>query len=145
MEPMRQTVTNDAASASVVRSRLRDWLDDAGWPRAEADDLVIAVSEAVSNSIEHAYPGPRGSGLIIVRADEEGPLDKDRRIVVTVSDHGRWRPAPDDPGYRGRGIAVMRAVTDGVHIDRGTTGTTVRLFGRPVPVDDITRSTPATH
>jgi anti-sigma regulatory factor (Ser/Thr protein kinase) len=138
MQSMRQTVAGDPAAASLVRGRLRRWLADAGWPREDADNLVIAVSEAVSNSVEHAYRGTRRPGLITVEVGER----RDGRVVVTVTDRGRWRPVPDDPGHRGRGIAMMRAVTDQVDIDHGADGTTVRLVGRAVPVGDASWSTP---
>jgi anti-sigma regulatory factor (Ser/Thr protein kinase) len=59
-----------------------------------------------------------------------------------VTDRGRWRPVPGDPGHRGRGIAMMRAVTDRVDIDYGAGGTTVRLVGRAVPVGDTAPSAP---
>jgi hypothetical protein len=41
-----------------VRRQLRRWLEVLGWPREHADDLLLAVDEAVSNAVEHAYPGP---------------------------------------------------------------------------------------
>ncbi|MBC8091620.1 MAG: ATP-binding protein, partial [Pseudonocardia sp.] len=43
------------AAASIVRERLRHWLDGLGWPEPELDDVVLAVHEAVSNSVEHGY------------------------------------------------------------------------------------------
>jgi anti-sigma regulatory factor (Ser/Thr protein kinase) len=140
---MRHTVPNDPASASLVRGRLRRWLAGMRWPRDDADDLVIAVSEAVSNSVEHAYPDPREAGVIVIEATEETFPRRLRRIVVTVRDHGRWRPVPEDPGYRGRGLAMMRAVTDWVDIENGTAGTTVRLFGHPVRVLDTNGVNPS--
>jgi hypothetical protein len=50
-------------------------------------------------------------------------------LRVEVEDAGRWRPdRPDNPG--GRGFNLMRALTDGVHVVTGETGTTVRLTVR---------------
>jgi hypothetical protein len=47
------------------------------------------------------------------------------RVVVTVADRGRWRPLPSDPGYRGRGLRMMRGWMDSVIIQPAAAGTTV--------------------
>lgn len=100
------------AAASIVRERLRARLGGLG--RAELDDVVLAVHEAVSNSVEHGYAG-RAAGEIVVR------------------DEGRWRP-PSDPGFRGRGIAVMRGCMADVDLSPGVGGTEVAMVSRPVPM-----------
>ena len=48
-----------------------------------------------------------------------------------VADEGGWRPPDADPGLRGQGIRIMRAVMDEVDIDRGDAGTTIRMVRRP--------------
>src|SRR3954471_9852136 len=40
---------------SIARERVEEWLRAQQWPPAQADELVLAVSEAVSNSVEHGY------------------------------------------------------------------------------------------
>jgi anti-anti-sigma factor len=52
---------------------------------------------------------------------------------VTVSDSGSWRPPPADPGFRGRGLQLLRELTAGVEVDGGATGTVVR-FVLPLPM-----------
>ena len=53
-------------------------------------------------------------------------LDRsDGAIVVTVSDHGRWRDPR--PSSRGRGLPLMRALMESVEVDPGAHGTTVTL------------------
>ncbi|QJY47128.1 ATP-binding protein [Pseudonocardia broussonetiae] len=119
------------AAASIVRERLRAWLDGFGWPEYEADDVVLAVHEAVTNSVEHGYGG-REPGEVDVTGvrilDDDG-----QRVRLLVHDDGRWRP-PGDPGYRGRGIAVMRGCVAEVGVHPGDEGTEVVLVSRPVPV-----------
>lgn len=39
----------------VVRASVRRWLAGLAWPEDPAEDIVLAVHEAVSNVIEHAY------------------------------------------------------------------------------------------
>src|SRR5689334_24975487 len=46
------------ASASIARERTESWLRTLHWPQGPAEDLVLAVSEAVSNSVEHGYLVP---------------------------------------------------------------------------------------
>jgi 8-oxo-dGTP diphosphatase len=141
VEPVRLQLPADPVSASVARDRLRRWLDALGWPPAQSEDIVLAVSEAVSNSVEHAYLGhrddqPAGEVDVHVRATTEAGL---RHITAVVRDHGRWRPVPADDEYRRRGIPLMRACMDRVAItplrndDGEHAGTLVTLRSRPVP------------
>ncbi|WP_224403415.1 MULTISPECIES: ATP-binding protein [Pseudonocardia] len=90
-------------------------------------DLVLAVNEAVSNSIEHAYgaTGPGGDATVLLRGDAEG-----YRVRMEVSDRGRWRDPPTDPGHRGRGIGMIEAVAEDVRVVPGPDGTTVSFRGR---------------
>ena len=64
-----------------------------------------------------------------VRATEAGEFvyivrrRRDGAVRVVVQDFGRWRPPPDDPGYRGRGLAVIHNLAAEVtleHTDHGT-------------------------
>ncbi|MDT7702004.1 MAG: serine/threonine-protein kinase RsbW, partial [Pseudonocardiales bacterium] len=57
---------------------------------------------------------------------------REEHLALFVSDHGRWRPIPDDNGYRGHGLGVMREFTEQLRIDRGPAGTDVR-FVLPAP------------
>jgi anti-sigma regulatory factor (Ser/Thr protein kinase) len=118
------------AAASIVRERLRAWLLGLGWPDAELDDVVLAVHEAVTNSVEHGYAG-RDAGEVDVSGARTVGGDG-QRVRVVVRDEGRWRP-PGDPGYRGRGITVMRGCMAEVDLDPGPDGTAVTMLSRPVP------------
>jgi serine/threonine-protein kinase RsbW len=48
-------------------------------------------------------------------------------LLITISDHGCWRTPPPEPGYRGRGLAMMRSLTTELHVHPTTHGTTVQL------------------
>ena len=52
-------------------------------------------------------------------------------LTLVVRDRGRWRPPPADPGDRGRGLAIVRALMHAVDIDEGGDGTTVSVRYRP--------------
>lgn len=92
-------------------------------PCATAQDLVLAVNEAVSNSAEHAYDGDP-SGVVVLHGTAEGSS-----VRLQVSDHGRWRDPPADPGFRGRGLNMIEAMTEEARVDHGPDGTTVSFCG----------------
>jgi serine phosphatase RsbU (regulator of sigma subunit)/anti-sigma regulatory factor (Ser/Thr protein kinase)/anti-anti-sigma regulatory factor len=114
--PLRRQVRSGAELRSL-RAELAGWLAGLG---ADADDVAgvqLAVTEAVSNSIEHGYRGRGG------RVDVEAVLDEDGRLHCTVSDRGQWLDPAADPGYRGRGLAIISAHTDRYALDRRAGGT----------------------
>lgn len=90
---------------------------------AEADNLVIAVSEACANVILHSD----STAIVITWA-----MLVDR-VEVDVQDDGVFRrrvPAPELDGKAHRGIPLMMALLDQVSISGGTEGrpgTLVRL------------------
>lgn len=127
--PLAMTMPADPALLTTTRKQLYTWLGDLGWPEESADDVVLAVSEAVSNAIEHAYPG-RDRGSVHLSAEVAVARDG-ARVVVDVADHGYWRPAAADP-YRHHGIKVMSDLMDRLELRSGPSGTTVTLTSMPV-------------
>jgi anti-sigma regulatory factor (Ser/Thr protein kinase) len=99
-----------------IRHAVRHWLSAVGAAPCTVADLLIAVGEACANAVEHAY-GPHG-GTVAVHMELQPP-----NVVATVRDTGRWRPPPE--GHQGRGMLFMRANSDDLRIDHGTTGTTI--------------------
>jgi len=108
-------------------SRLRD------LPQETLADLKLALTEACSNSVRHAYPG--GSGVVEIvyelRAD---------RLVIEVADDGEgFDPneqagAGDELAEGGLGIAIIRSLADELEIDsregrRGSRLRFVKLLG----------------
>lgn len=101
-----------------LRRRLRAWLTRQGF-EAASPDVVLAVSEALNNAIEHAYRD--ADGTIRLRVEVEGAL-----LRIQVSDRGRWSQSePNDE--RGRGILLMNSLMDSVEIESNGNGTTVTL------------------
>jgi PAS domain S-box-containing protein len=121
--PLRLDEPADAPRLAEIRRRLRTWLTAAGMADRRANDLVMAVNEACTNSIEHGYRDSR-AGRVTVRAVAEA-----LRIAVTVSDAGSWLPNSESGSgvHRGRGIEIMRAMCDSLAMDCTPDGTTVRL------------------
>lgn len=131
-------VAADWVSPSLARGHIRRWLGDLRWPQRRIDEMVLAVSEAVSNSIEHGYgltvdhPGPSAD---LVEIDGRISVDGSgfSRAVVTVTDHGTWRTPDPGPSTRGRGTLLARACTDELRTEHRQDGTTVIMRSRPIP------------
>ncbi len=89
------------------------------------NDLKLAVTEACTNSVRHAYPGNDGTVDIVYELHDD-------RLVVEVSDDG----SGFDPGQveeagelseGGLGIAIIRALTDEFEIAERDDGRGSRL------------------
>jgi serine phosphatase RsbU (regulator of sigma subunit)/anti-sigma regulatory factor (Ser/Thr protein kinase) len=104
-----------------MRRRLTNWLSGAGVPEPVAADIVLVVNEALSNCAEHAYRG-RAPGPMRLEAE----LD-DGHVQVRVSDSGSWKTPPADPGTRGRGLLLMRALSEQMDVDGTAAGTIVGM------------------
>ena len=111
----------EPAAVSRARHTLQRWLARAGASEDETYDLAVALSDACANAVEHAY-GPR-HGLFKV---EVSRVDED--VVIAVRDFGSWRPPRG--AHRGRGLALIRTLTDSLDVDRAPTGTCVTMRRR---------------
>ncbi|WP_447003310.1 ATP-binding protein [Saccharothrix isguenensis] len=111
---------------AAVRARLDAWLAGEGLSEDDRYDLLIAVNEAASNAIEHAY-APDSTGAVHIDAEAR----PDGRVVVVVADDGSWRVPAPALSTRGRGLLLMRENVDEVMVDRRPDGTTVTLVLTP--------------
>ncbi|WP_227982399.1 ATP-binding protein [Nocardia spumae] len=103
-----------------VRALLRSWLAGTNLGPDRAYDLLLAVNEACTNSVEH---GHRGDGRPIVLHATAA-----HSIRVTVSDSGTWRaPRADEEIDRGRGLPMMKALMPGIRVVSDADGTTVEF------------------
>ncbi|MFC9437725.1 ATP-binding protein [Nocardia sp. NPDC057030] len=119
--PLELAFAADAAELSAVRAALREWLDRSRVRADQGVDVVLAVSEACTNAVEHGHRGDGGEIRLRVWIQDD-------RLRVTVADTGRWQP-PAAPAntYRGRGLPVMEALMDSVTITPGSSGTVVEM------------------
>jgi anti-sigma regulatory factor (Ser/Thr protein kinase)/putative methionine-R-sulfoxide reductase with GAF domain len=99
-----------------IRVAVRRWLSAVGAASGTVADLLVAIGEAATNAVEHAY-GP-GGGTVAVHLELQAP-----DVVATVRDTGRWRPPRGE--NRGWGTLFMQGLSDEVRIDHGPTGTDV--------------------
>jgi anti-sigma regulatory factor (Ser/Thr protein kinase) len=109
---------------SAARRLLQAFLRRIGWSPVGAEDLTLAVSEAVSNAAQHAYPNTH-PGPITLRAHVATDRHRDRRVRVIVTDRGRWRT--ELPVRSRFGVPIMEVITAQLDIDTGAVGTRVAM------------------
>jgi len=89
-------------------------------------DLKLAITEACSNSVRHAYAD--GDGFVDIRYQ----LHSDR-LVIEVADNGEGfdphasESEEDELAEGGLGIAIIRSVADELEIGPGSDGRGSRL------------------
>ncbi len=106
-----------------LRRLLRRWLAEAGADVHESVELTMAANEAMQNAIEH---GNAFTDAPITVALRQSCAEVEIEIRDLGHDDER-RPDPD----RGRGVALMRALTDEAEVALGgPAGGVVRLRRR---------------
>lgn len=109
-EPDRCVLAVPARADELARVRAvtRSWLATQDLDDPLVTDVLIAVGEACANVVEHAYDDDRGTMEIELARERSGDL------VARIRDWGTWRVDRPEGGSRdgrGRGTAMMRAVT----------------------------------
>lgn len=108
-----QNVAFARAAVAMFASQLDFTID-------ELDELKVAVSEAVSNAVVHAYPDSPGEVTLEMHLPEDGSF------VLIVADEGigiddvdaarqaQWTSKPDE--RMGLGFTFMQEYTDGLDV-----------------------------
>ena len=101
------------ASLADVRTFIREMGERGDVPLDATTDLLLAVSEAGTNSVIHS-----GSGTLEVEWEQ-----RDGRVSVGVRDEGVFRSGgerPDRTSSAGLGFQLMHATMDRVMVEPGT-------------------------
>jgi serine/threonine-protein kinase RsbW/stage II sporulation protein AB (anti-sigma F factor) len=109
---------------AVLRGALVGHARSLGAAAEVCEAVQLAVSEALTNVVMHAYLGTEPGEMIV-----QAWTDHDRRLTVRVLDEGHGLvPRTDSPGL-GLGIGLMAQMADDFRIANreGTPGTTVSL------------------
>lgn len=100
-------------NVAVVRHALGGFGDAYDIPDQALADIKLAVTEACTNVVVHAYP------------DGDGPLGisawmADERLTVVVHDEGRGMlPRPDSPGL-GLGLPLIATLAESLELGTGS-------------------------
>lgn len=118
----------------MLRGQVVAYAERVGASETVREKLRLAVSEAVTNCVVHAYPDEL-PGDVAVKAW----VGDDEQLIVLVLDEGcGFRTAPVSPGL-GVGLGLMAEMSDGLSIGTrdGRKGMTVtlrfRLDSAPTP------------
>jgi anti-sigma regulatory factor (Ser/Thr protein kinase) len=104
-------------SVAIVRAALVAFATRIGAPQATIAAVELAVSEAVTNVVVHAYRDAAELGVVEVAAAQASD-----ELWVIVADAGSGlRPRPDSPGL-GLGLALIAQVSDGVDLVQPVSG-----------------------
>ena len=145
-EPAPEVVLNMPARAEgvgVVRQALAGLADALAFDAAVLSDMKMAVTEACTNVVVHAYDEDAGMLEVEMLADEMG-------LTIVVRDHGAGiqpRPARSEAPALGLGLPLIAALSDAFEL-RGSTGqgTEVRMTfayaraGDPADANPVTGS-----
>lgn len=108
---IRLTLPARAENVAVVRHVLGALCEVLGLPDSVREDISLAVTEACTNVVRHAYADDGGTIDVVVRPRGDA-------LEVTVSDAGRGVvPSPDNSGP-GLGLPLIAALADSVEIER---------------------------
>lgn len=112
-----------AGSVSEARNAVTAFAEAAGATGDALAAVSLAVSEAVTNAVLHAYLDHDHPGPVEIRARSE-----DDRVVVVVADEGRGMlPRTDSPGL-GLGLPLIAQMTESLEVhDRAGGGTEIRM------------------
>jgi anti-anti-sigma factor len=138
------TVPAMPSELADVRRTIRDWLASYGVTEDDATAIQHTVGEACINAIEHAYRDRPAEAITIT-----GDIDDLGSAHLDVADTGTWRTPSTEPGDRGRGLLLMRALADRVTVQTGPEGTVSSIdtrVHRPVLIgsaNDVTSVTAA--
>lgn len=97
---------------SPFRKELRQILNEAGWEKKTTEEILLAVDEALTNVIRHAYQGKSGKMTVFVTTT-------DNKVEIVLEDWGRkfdptQVPSPELPRHRpgGLGVHFIRTIMD---------------------------------
>ncbi|HEY0276930.1 MAG TPA: ATP-binding protein [Solirubrobacterales bacterium] len=122
VEALEVTLPAVPASIGHLRSYAREFATGAGATDAAVTDIALAISEAATNAVIHAYPA---GGTASATASLRGRVADDW-LELAVADRGAgFRPGPS--GGLGVGLRVMAEVSDSMRVEQRDDGTTVVL------------------
>jgi anti-sigma regulatory factor (Ser/Thr protein kinase) len=111
LSPFEYRFTPHAATISLARNLLEDWLVRVPVEASDTGDLILVASELCTNAVRHA----RNPGGVALRAHVDGA-----DIVIEVEDDGgeeisapsASEEPPDADSEAGRGLFLVDALTD---------------------------------
>ncbi len=124
LAPLRIETEATAENLAPIRRALTAWLRAADVSDLQAIDIVLVISEACTNCVEHAYEGHDVGTMLLEMEAVDGA------VRSRVADSGSWKPPAADPDNRGRGLLLMGALSESMELDNRPDGTTIDIVFR---------------
>ena len=120
---------------SPFRKELRQILSHGGWEKRTAEEILLAVDEALTNIIRHAYHGKPGKMTVSVSATGD-------KIEIVLEDQGvkfdpTQVPSPELPRHKpgGLGVHFIRTIMDKmIYDDQDPAGNRLRLIKHKIKI-----------
>ena len=100
-----------------TRQAVAGYLEEVAMPEDTLHDVILALDEACTNVIRHAFPGTVEGGYSVTAVVENG------EVRITVEDHGvGLDPARLDEDWvapeatSGRGLSIIQSVMSSVDV-----------------------------
>lgn len=120
---LQQSYPPRAASVAAARRDVADFARRAGLEPERIDDVRLAVSEALTNAIQHAFIKATPGNEVTVTAIKSGD-----ELWVLVADNGSGMRNRDDSPGLGLGLALINQTTDGFDlVHEAGQGTELRM------------------
>jgi serine/threonine-protein kinase RsbW len=110
--PLQRRLAAEPASVPALRTAVTDFAERCGMQGRRLHDVRLAVSEAVTNAVVHAYRDMDARGEIVLSAR----VERGQLVVVVTDDGGGLNPRPDSPGA-GIGLPLIASVADDLQVE----------------------------
>jgi serine/threonine-protein kinase RsbW len=109
---LKESLPARAASIALLRRAVVVYAGSNGASERQCEDIALAVSEALSNAVLHAYVGHDSPGDVGVDAW----VDEHALKVVVRDDGVGMLPRPDSPGL-GLGLPLIARMTEHLEVE----------------------------
>jgi len=110
---VRLTLPSRPENVAVIRHVLGAFAEALRLPPDLVEDMRLAVTEACTNVVRHAYgPGELGTIDVVIRPTGDG-------LELIVADHGSGMGPSSDLAGPGLGLPMIAALADEVELEPG--------------------------
>src|SRR3954471_5477149 len=117
--PVHLLLPAHARNIAVVRRALEAIAEELALPRRLVDDMRLAVTEACTNVVRHAYGNGEADHASALRV---ALLPEERGMRVIVEDRGRAPGPTPDTRARGPALPLIAALTSELEVSPGAGG-----------------------
>src|SRR4051794_5109380 len=132
--PVRLALPAHARNIAVVRRALEAIAEELALPRRLVEDMRLAVTEACTNVVRHAYCNGEADHASARRV---ALLPEEQGMRVIVEDRGGGSGRSPDPRGPGLGLPVIAALTSELEVSHGADdrGSRVAMSFASAPIE----------